>query len=217
MGKPETKRGRPTGPMLTRDLVLQTAIRVADAEGIDAITLRRLADDLGVHPTSIYNHVPNKDAILDGLTECLIVEADLPMVVPDWATWVREFAAAIRRIARAHPGAFDVFLRRGGSGAMALRHIEAALDAFRRAGCSVEQATRAVHGVQLALVGLAVEEGALTRPVAAPDLSHINADDHPRILESELAGISELPTQPTWDLVVETLVAGFAATLPMDA
>src|SRR3954454_6174127 len=100
-------RGRPTGPGLSRDLVLQTAVRVADAEGIEALTLRRLADALGVHPTSIYNHVPNKDAILDGLTELLIDEADIPLVVPDWQTWVREFAAALRRMARAHPGAFD--------------------------------------------------------------------------------------------------------------
>src|SRR4051795_1278200 len=118
MGKPVTKRGRPSGPGLNRDLVLRTAIQVADAEGIDALTLRRLADALGVHPTSIYNHVPSKDAIFDGLTESLIVEADFPMVVPDWAAWVREFAAGIRRMARTHPGAFDVFLRRSGSGPM---------------------------------------------------------------------------------------------------
>src|SRR5919107_5922432 len=112
MSQQPRPRGRPSGPGLNRDLVLQTAIRLADAEGIDALTLRRLADALGVHPTSIYNHVPNKEAILDGLTEMLIVEADIPLVVADWATWVREFAAAIRRMARAHPGAFDVFMRR---------------------------------------------------------------------------------------------------------
>src|SRR3954463_11403919 len=103
-------RGRPTGPGLSRELVLQTAVRVADAEGIDAVTLRRLADALGVHPTSIYNHVSSKEAILDGVVEKLFVEANPPLTVTDWREWMRGFAAAMRRIALAHPGAFVVFL-----------------------------------------------------------------------------------------------------------
>jgi AcrR family transcriptional regulator len=213
--RPTRPRGRPTTPGLTRDLILATAIRLADDEGVEAVSLRRVADELGVHPTSIYNHVPSKAAIFDGVIESLLVEAELPLVVPDWETWVRDFAAAIRRTARAHPGAFTVFLNQPGTGPVAARHIEAALDAFCRAGCSVEQAVRAVRGVSLAVLGLALEETAVSRPVVAPDLSHISADEHPRIFAAETAGLTEAASDPTWDLVVESLIAGFAATLPV--
>jgi AcrR family transcriptional regulator len=192
---------------------LSTAIDIADRDGIDAVTLRRLAETLDVHPTSIYNHLANKDAILDGVIERLLIEAELPAVVSDWANWIREFAAAMRRTASAHPRAFGVFLVRSGTGPTALRHIEGALDAFRRAGCSVEESARAVHGVSLAVVGLALEEGMLASAIDAPALSRVDLDAHPRIAEVERAGISEAATGPTWDLVVEALVSGYAALL----
>ena len=214
------RRGRPRagggGAVLTRDLVLSTAIQVADADGgEDAITLRRIAEVVGVHPTSIYNHVPNKEAILNGMIDMLLAEADLPADVPDWRSWIREIAVAIRRVALAHPGAFTVFLRHAGTGPFAARHIEAALDAFRREGCSVEQAARAVHGVLLAVMGLALEEGVDKSPAVAPDLSHLNRAEHPRIFEVEDSGVVDAPSEPTWDLMVESLIAGFAATLPV--
>jgi AcrR family transcriptional regulator len=215
-----TRRGRPRagrdGVVLTRELVLRTAIQVADADGgEDAITLRRIAEIVGVHPTSIYNHVPNKEAIINGMIDVLLAEADLPTEVADWQTWIREIASTIRRVARAHPGAFNVFLRHAGTGPFAARHIEAALDAFRREGCGVEQAARAVHGVLLAVMGLALEEGVATAPVVAPDLSHLDRTEHPRIFEVEDARVDDAPSEPTWDLMVESLIAGFAATLPL--
>jgi AcrR family transcriptional regulator len=206
-------RGRPTTPGLTRDLVIRTAIAVADADGADALTMRRLADELGVHPTSFYNHVPSKDAIVEGVIDDLLADADLPRSVPDWATWVRQFAAAIRRTARAHPGAFGVFLNHAGTGPLATQHTEAALDAFRRAGATVEQAVRAVHGIALAVLGLALEEGQVPPPVAASDFDHLDPALHPRILEAEAAGIHG--TDATWDLVVDALVAGLARTLSL--
>lgn len=221
MSQPASTGARPGRPRatdrggLTRDLVLHTAIRVADDEGIEAVTLRRLAEVLGVHPTSIYNHVPNKEAILQGVIETLLLEADLPMDVPDWQTWIRDVAAAIRRVARAHPGAFLIFLRNAGTGPAAARHVEAALDAFLREGCSIEQAARTVHGVLLAVMGLALEEGPASAPVAAADLSHLTREEHPHIFEVEDAGLTDASTDPTWDMVIDALVAGFGATLPV--
>ncbi len=203
--------------MLSRDLVLRTAIEIADTEGGDAVTLRRIADALDVHPTSIYNHVPSKQAILDGMLDLLLAEADLPTDVPDWHTWVGDIAASIRRIARDHPGAFTIFLRHAGTGPLAARHMEAALDAFRREGCSVEQAANAVRGVVLAVTGMALDEVPPAAPSVAPDLSHLSRAEHPRIFELEDAGFGNGLTQPTWDLMVASLIAGFAATLPVRA
>jgi len=58
--------------------VIQVALDVADAEGVEAVTMRRLAEGLHVHPTSLYNHVPTKEAILDGMADALIGEAGFP-------------------------------------------------------------------------------------------------------------------------------------------
>jgi AcrR family transcriptional regulator len=215
------RRGRPRstarGERLTRDQVLHTAIAIADVEGYEAVTLRRMADVLGVHPTSIYNHVPNKEAILQGVIETLLVEADLPQEVPDWQSWIRGVAAAIRRVATGHPGAFTIFLRHTGTGPIAARHVEAALDAFRREGCTVEQAARIVHGVLLAVMGLALEEGLepTVTPAVAADLTHLSRQEHPRIFEVEDAGLYDASSEPTWDLMVDALIAGFAATMPL--
>jgi AcrR family transcriptional regulator len=211
VAKPVRARAGAARPGLSREVVLRAALAVADADGIDALTLRRLAQELDVHPTSIYNHVPSKEAILDGVTETLFIEANLPTTVDDWRSWVRVFADAMRRIARDHPGAFTVFLRQTASGPVAIRHAEAAMDAFRRDGFSADAAARALHGTSLALLGLALDETPMPAPVVAPDLSHLTAADYPRLFEAEQV-VDRYDTGPTWELMVESLIEGLAAT-----
>ena len=65
-------------PPLTRERILRTAVAMADQDGLDAVTLRRIAAELGVHVTSLYNHVPTRDAVTDGIVETLLEEAGLP-------------------------------------------------------------------------------------------------------------------------------------------
>jgi len=211
VAKPARARPGASRPALSRDVVLRAALAVADAEGIEALTLRRLAQELDVHPTSIYNHVPSKEAILDGLTETLLIEANLPTTVSDWPTWVRVLADALRRTARAHPRAFAVFLGRMASGPVATRHAEAALDAFRRDGFSIEAAARAVHGTSLAVLGLALDETPAPPLLVEPDRSHLTRAEFPRIFEAEQ--IENLTnTDPTWELMVDSLIEGLART-----
>jgi len=191
------------------DRVIDAALRVADAEGIDAVTLRRLAQDLGVHPTSIYNHVPSKEAILDGLLERLLQEAQLPESFSEWGDWVRAFADALARLAAAHPGAFLVFSRRQALGPTALVQTEAALDAFRRAGLSAEQAGRAVAGTSLALLGLALNESPPVGPWGQPDAAVLSAREFPRIVEA--LAVNEENSSAMWALMVDSLISGLTA------
>lgn len=190
---------------LSRDRIVQAALAVADNGGIDAVTLRRVAERLDVHPTSIYNHLPNKEAILDALVDRLMEEADLPGSYPDWRDWVRAFASALRRLARAHPGAFMVFTKRPAVGPVASRQTEGALDAFRRAGFSPVQARRAAAGTALALLGLALNECPPIGPWAEPDLTHRARNAFPRL--NELVAVDE-DTDALWDLVIESLITG---------
>src|ERR1044071_1232011 len=131
-------------PSLTRDQILWAAIRIADEEGADAVTLRRISSDLGVHVTSLYNHVPTRDAITDGMFEVLLAEAKLPTQPVPWEDWVRRFFAAIADIATTHPGAFHAVEHRPVQGSRATASFEIAIAAFVQAGFSTLDAYAAV-------------------------------------------------------------------------
>lgn len=197
---------------LDRERIVDAAVSVADAEGIEALTLRRLATQLQVHPTSVYHYLPSKEAILDALVERLVTEAGLPSAVADWRDWVRDFGAALRGLARRHPGAFLVFTRRPAEGPVASRHTEAALDAFRRAGFSPATARSAVTGTALAVLGLALDECPPVGPWVEPDVTHLSPERHPRTFE--LAGVRDRDGR--WELVLEGLVVGLARRLRVE-
>jgi TetR/AcrR family tetracycline transcriptional repressor len=100
------KPGRPKAgqEMLTRDRILITALRLVDEYGVEALSMRRLATELGVDPMAIYHHLPGKQAILAGLIELVFQELQLP--ASESATWqeqVRAFARAYHSLTRAHP------------------------------------------------------------------------------------------------------------------
>lgn len=195
-------------PRLTRDRILSTAIQLADREGLEAVTLRRLATRLGVHVTSLYNHVPTKEAVLDGMVENLIEEAKLPAGEMKWEEWVRRFAAAIRSVARKHPGAFAVLHHRPIQGPHAALWAEAGLAAFRSAGFSPAQAYAAVKSTSLAVLGLVLDDLAgLRTPGLSTDLSALPTEDFPRLHEAgAVAGKAD-----AWSYLIETLIRGFAA------
>lgn len=188
--------------------VLDAAVALADAEGIDALTVRRLADVLGVHPTSLYNHVASKEALLAGVVDRLFEEAALPSQVDGWEQWVRALADGLRRVASAHPGAVLALTRVPYTGAGALAQTELALDAFRRAGFEVAEAAAAVAATSLALLGLALNER--PAPVEVLSLATPGVRDRPRlaeVLEEEAHGGGE----DHWGLLVDVLVRGLRA------
>jgi AcrR family transcriptional regulator len=192
---------------LSRDRVIAAAVAIADSEGIDALTLRRLAEALGVHPTSIYNHVPSKEAILDGLIETLFVEAGIDPTIDDWREWVQAFAAGMREIARRHPGAFMVFTRRPAEGPVASQQTEAALEAFRRAGFTPAAAAECITGISLAVLGMALNECPPVGPTVAPDLTHLSTERFPRIFEASAA---DPDPDVMWSRIIDALIAGLA-------
>jgi AcrR family transcriptional regulator len=187
--------------------VLAAAVELADREGIEALTVRRLADGLGVHPTSLYNHVASKDALLAGVVERLFDEVDLPTAVDNWQDWITALAAGLRATARAHPGAFLALTRVPATSARPLQQTELALDAFRRGGFAAAEARDAVAGVSLALLGLALNESPGDAEVLSVEMA--TAAGLPRVLEALAAeGDGE---GRHWDLVVDVLIRGLEA------
>src|SRR4051812_31296264 len=144
-------------PALTRQRILRTAVKLADREGPDAVTLRRIAAELDVHVTSLYNHVPTREAVTDGIVEVLLDEAKLPTEPVTWEVWVRRFFEAMGTIAATHPGAFMAFHQRPVQGPRAAASFEVALGAFTRAGLSPTDAYGAVKTVSLLALEVGVE------------------------------------------------------------
>src|ERR687886_1653277 len=115
----QTKSTAPPRRPLNRDRVLRAAIELADAEGVEAITMRRLAKELGVEAMSLYNHVANKDAILSGILEAVIDEIELPSRRVGWKKAIRTSAISERDVLLRHPWAsrLQTMHRTGGASA----------------------------------------------------------------------------------------------------
>jgi AcrR family transcriptional regulator len=192
-------------PPLSSERIVRTARDLADRDGLDAVTLRRLAAELGVHVTSLYNHVPTLDAILDGIVELLFAEADIPESPRNWEEWVREFVAAVGAIAEAHPGAFAALERRPVQGERALLSAEVALTAFARAGLSPADAYGAIKATTYVALAIGVERALAARGAAAETaIDPLTAHRFPHVLA--LRDVDD--PQEAWAFSVETLVAG---------
>ena len=195
-------------PPLTRDRILRTAVEIADREGPDAVTLRRIATELDVHVTSLYNHVPTREAVTDGIVEVLLDEAKLPTKPVPWDTWVRRFFDAITPIAATHPGAFHALQQRPVQGPRATASFEVALAAFTNAGFSPGDAYSAVKTVSLQALMIGVERSMVARgDMPQTELESLPAESFPLVR----AVASEFDYEDTWAFAIETLIAGLRA------
>ena len=151
-------KGR-TGPV-TAEAVIDAALVVIDEEGLDALTMRRLAHDLGVEPVTIYRQLPNKDAILAGVAEKLWREmappegsAPPPPEPSDWREQVRGMWLALNALMQRHPNAIPIIARGGAYSPSAGEGTVGMLGVFRDAGLSPQEAAELLHILSACVVG----------------------------------------------------------------
>ena len=158
MSPSERPRHRGAGQRagLTRELVLAAARRIADAEGVDRLTMRRLAAELGVLPNALYTYIPDKEALLDALIDDLLagVEPDGP-AEGDWRDGLARVMDASRRLLLAHPQLGPVFLTRPGLGPNAARLGEITFGLLRQGGLEGERAVEAFRVLLVYSLGFA--------------------------------------------------------------
>jgi len=130
----------PKREALSRERILRTALDLVDREGLEAISMRRVGEELGVEAMSLYNHVANKAAILDGIFETVLAELRAPKRSPTWQAALGDRARALRAILRAHPNALPIFATRPAVTPASIAHVEAVLAALRDAGFSADDA-----------------------------------------------------------------------------
>jgi AcrR family transcriptional regulator len=159
--------GRPARTPLSRDRVLQGALAIADAAGLQSLTIRSLAHELGVKPMSVYYHVENKSEIIDGIVDLVFTEIELPAPDGEWRTEMRRRAASARSVLRRHPWAIPLLQSRRNPGPATLRHHDAVIGSLRSAGFSVVLTAHAFALIDSYVFGFALSESAL--PINGPE------------------------------------------------
>jgi AcrR family transcriptional regulator len=147
--------------------VLRGALVLADVDGIAALTIRSLAEHLGVRPMTVYHHVANKEEILDGIVDLVFGEIELPSPGGDWRSEMYRRAHSARQVLRRHPWAIGLLESRATPGPANLRHHDAIVGTLRRAGFSVELTAHAYALLDSYVYGFAVQEASL--PSGSPD------------------------------------------------
>jgi AcrR family transcriptional regulator len=177
-------------PPLTRERALATAVALADAQGIGALTMRGLAQELGIEAMSLYHHVANKEDILDGMVDLVFGEIDLPEEGAPWKDAMRRRACSSRAALIRHPWAIGIMGSRGSPGPATLRHHDAVLGSCRRAGFSVAMAVHAfslldsyIYGFVMGELNLPFEETDNLENVVDTMMLPYSADEYPHLVE----------------------------------
>ena len=177
-------------PRLSRERVLRGAMAVADTGGISSLTIRSLAQNLGVKPMSVYYYVSNKDEILDGIVDLVFSEIELPAAHGDWRAEIRRRADSARKALRAHPWAIGLMESRTSPGPVTLRHHDAVIATLRGAGFSRALTAHAyalldsyVYGFALQEAGLPFDGSDTVADVAEPIMEQFTTGEYPHLVE----------------------------------
>ena len=151
---------------LSRQRVLEAAIALAARDGIESLTMRKLADELGAGAMSLYYYVPNKDQLIDGMIDIVFGEIELPPTDVDWKTAMRKRALSTREVLARHRWAIGLMEGRTDHGLANLRLHDAVLGCLRAAGFSLETTVHAYSVLDAYIYGFALQESDMSSETA---------------------------------------------------
>ena len=191
---------------LSAGRVLDGAMALADEIGVDAFTIRRLADALDTKPMTIYHHVPNKEAIIDGMVDRVFAEIDPPPAELEWKPAIRRRCVSARAALARHPWAAPLMESRSNPGPETLAHHDAMLGCLRRGGLSLAMTGHAYALIDSYIYGFALQEASLpaTGGEDMADLAEKIIDPMPAGLYPHLMEFTtEHVLQPGYDFLAE--------------
>jgi AcrR family transcriptional regulator len=142
---------------LSRDRVLRAAVALADDAGIDAVSMRKLSQELGVVPMALYKHVANKEELLDGMVDVIVDEIDPPDTGSGWKTAVRQRILSARQALLRHPWASRVIESRTTPTPITLAYLDSMIGMFRAGGLSADLTHHVMHALGSRILGFAQE------------------------------------------------------------
>jgi len=182
--------------------VLRAAIAHADAGGLEALTMRTLAEELEVAPMALYRHVANKDDLIDAMIDVVFGEIDLPPAGADWKTAMRRRAISVRDVLSRHRWAIGLMESRRNPGPANLRHHDAVIGRLRASGFDIEMAAHAyslldsyIYGFALTKMNLPFDTSEEVAQVAESMLQPFPVNEYPNLVEF----ITEHAMKPGYD------------------
>jgi AcrR family transcriptional regulator len=174
---------------LSKERVLQAALVLADEGGIESVTMRKLAQALGVEAMSLYHYVAKKDDILDGIVDIVLKEIEVPSLEADWKPAIRQSAISAHEVLLRHPWACSLILTMSRISPARLRYMESLLATLREAGFSPDMTYHAYHALDSHIMGFTLWEGNF--PADTEDLAALGAtflrdfpsDEYPHLAE----------------------------------
>jgi len=171
---------------LSRERVLGAAVALADDGGVDALSMRKLAQELGVVPMALYKHVSNKDELLDGMVDVVVGEIDPPPSGTDWKTAIRHRVLSARSALLRHPWASRVIESRTNPTPTVMEYMDSMIGIFRAGGFSIDLTHHAMHAMGSRLLGFTQElfdDTADVGPAMQADMLRELANRYPHITE----------------------------------
>jgi AcrR family transcriptional regulator len=182
--------------------VLRAAIAHADAGGLDALSMRKLAEELDVAPMALYRHVANKDDLIDGMVDVVFSEVGLPSTGPDWRTAMRQRAISLRDVLARHRWAIGLMESRRNPGPANLRHHDAVIGSLRAGGFDMALVAHAysvldayIYGFALTKMNLPFESGDDVAEIAETMLEPFPVNEYPNLM----AFLTEHVMKPGYD------------------
>ncbi|HEX2141291.1 MAG TPA: TetR/AcrR family transcriptional regulator C-terminal domain-containing protein [Candidatus Limnocylindria bacterium] len=217
-----TKIGRPSRQRLplSRERVLRAGIELADEEGIEQLSMRRLAQPLGVEAMSLYHHVANKDDLLAGMLDIVFAEMELPSEEGDWKAALRRTAISAHHVLLRHEWACGLLMQPTGPSAARLRWMNSVLRRLRHAGFSADMTHHSYHALDSHIVGftlwvLPYLKVAREQPGLVQDfISRVSVDDLPYLAEHIGVHMSDRPGETSeFDFGLDLILDGLEREL----
>jgi AcrR family transcriptional regulator len=178
--------GAETRAPLSRERILDTAVALADRGGVEAASMRKIAQELGVVPMALYKHVANKDELLAGMIDVVVAEIDPPEHGPDWKSAVRARILSARRALLRHPWASRVMESRTQPTPTVLAYMDSMIAMFRAGGFSMDLTHHAMHAMGSRIMGFTQElfnDNSEVEPDTEAEMYTAMAEAYPSIYE----------------------------------
>lgn len=174
---------------LSRDRIVRAALELVDEGGIDSLTMRRLGQALGYEAMSLYNHVANKDDVLDGILDLVLEDTEPPSAAGDWDSAIRTSAISVHNVLSRHRWASSRLMTSNGVRPARLEYMDSLLRRLREAGFSGETTYRAYHALEGHIFGFSLWQAGHTftkedlPDLAASFMRTFPLDDYPYVAE----------------------------------
>ena len=211
------QRARSDRLPLSRERIASAGLELADREGIDALSMRRLADELGAGTMTLYGHFRDKRELLDAVIDAAVAEHELPRLAGPWREQVRQLVAYSRERFADHPSVVEIWARQPVLGAAGLRWVEAGLQVLEDAGFEAEDAVKAFRLVVNYTYGFALfsapRSRAATRESTRATLAALPAESYPRLSQAADAFAAAMGSEEAFAYGLERILDGLEASL----